>query len=81
MNNKKITNASKVLFGQMLVNDNIITQAQLEEGINIQNKQKVEDSSNVQRIGVILIGLGYIDKVILEDYLDRIMLTFIEKKV
>ena len=50
------------LLGEMLVEDNVITQEQLEEALTIQRKD-----GNL--IGVILVKLGYLDEDTLVEYL------------
>lgn len=63
----------RVLFGEMLIADKVIQQAQLEEALSIQKKQAAS-GKEVQRIGVILANLGYLDKVTLEEYINKVIL-------
>lgn len=77
---RKIINAmkekSKRLFGEMLVEDAIITRAQLEEALAIQEKQRAENSGPVSRVGAILGNLGYLDKQTLEKYIEKVMMNY-----
>lgn len=64
---------SKRLFGEMLVEDQIITRAQLDEALAIQAEQRKKNPEAVSRIGTILGNLGYLDKAILEKYIELVM--------
>ena len=54
----------KKLLGKMLLEDNAITQKELEEALEIQKKDG-------NPLGVILVKLGFLDEEILLEYLKR----------
>lgn len=68
---------SHVFFGEMLTSDNIITIGQLSEALEIQDKQKKDSKKQVDRLGVILIRQGYLNREILETYVNKVMKSFI----
>lgn len=70
---------SKQLFGEMLVEDGVISKAQLEEALDVQNEQQVKNASRVDRIGVILCDKGYLDKETLEKYINHVMESYLEE--
>ena len=65
---------SKRLFGEMLVADSVVTRAQLDEALAIQEEQKrAQPPVEILRIGTILGNLGYLDLPTIEEYVERVM--------
>jgi MSHA biogenesis protein MshE len=64
LNNPK--NNMKRLLGEMLVQGGEITQEQLDEALETQKKKQEGDL-----IGAILISLGYLDEIVLMEYLKK----------
>lgn len=54
----------KPLLGEILIENNVITQEQLEKAIEVQKKEG-------GLIGIILVNLGYLDEPTLVKYLAR----------